>query len=283
MTASPAPSIDFTAATLEQNELIAVPECPFSLPDADAVAFLLLQQMTAGRRKDISFDPASRRLSGVPADSGLARERLVDVLTGFSESVTEWVKATLPTYAEGLVRDRVTLRPEEEANRALRLTARNDLLHIDNFPTRPTFGRRILRVFTNINMTESQVWATSEKFPQLLARFVANKRVPSRTKDEWLSTAQGMLSLIRGARTTRSHYDAFMMKLHHFLKQNTAFQTSAARKVCTFPPGTTWALFSDGLANAQLRGCFALEHSFFVPMECLVRPEDAPLSVLRAH
>ena len=51
----------------------------------------------------------------------------------------------------------------------------------------------------------------------------------------------------------------------------------SSSKVWSFPPATTWALFSDGLANAQLRGSFALEHSFFVPLGCLVEPTHSPV------
>ena len=44
-----------------------------------------------------------------------------------------------------------------------------------------------------------------------------------------------------------------MHHLHHYLKQDASFQAQAPRKMWTFPPGSTWALFSDGVANAQLR------------------------------
>jgi hypothetical protein len=71
-----------------------------------------------------------------------------------------------------------------------------------------------------------------------------------------------------------------MLKLHHFLKENDQFQATAKRRVWTFPSGSTWALFADGVAHAQLRGSFTLEHSFFVPVACLMRPDESPLSQL---
>ena len=51
------------------------------------------------------------------------------------------------SYAATWKPDRGSYRPEEEATRRLRLTARNDLIHVDAFPNRPTQGYRILRVF----------------------------------------------------------------------------------------------------------------------------------------
>ena len=46
----------------------------------------------------------------------------------------------------------MSYRPVEEATRKLRLKARNDLLHVDAFPTRPTNGWRILRCFVLIDL-----------------------------------------------------------------------------------------------------------------------------------
>ncbi len=279
-TVSAISELTLSAETLERNELIALPECPFPLPRPEDVAFLLGQEAAQYGHKDISFDPVRGRLSGYRDRHNADRRRLKQLLRGFSESLTGWLATALPHYAAGLTRDRVTIRTQEEATRALRLTARNDLLHIDNFATRPTMGRRILRVYVNINPNEPHVWATSERFPELLARFVAVHRLPARSVEEWLSPSQSVLRLFTGRKTGRSLYDAFMLRLHHFLKESEPFQAQAPRKVCSFAPQSAWMLFSDGLAHAQLRGRFALEHSYFVPPDCLVQPADWPVTIL---
>lgn len=268
------------AEALERGEPVAFPACPFVLPAGDDLDFLLAQQADTYRHKDISLDPATGRLGGARVQDPADRARLVALLGAFSAAVTGWVRSAFPPYAPGLVRDRATLRTAEEATRPLRLTARNDLLHIDNFPTRPACGRRILRVYANLHPTDPHVWATSERFPELVARFAVQHRVPARTRAEWLAPAQSVLRVFTGGKNGRSAYDAWMLRLHHFLKEDEAFQATAARKVWTFPPGSAWAVFADGVAYAQLRGRFALEHSFFVPLGCLARPDDAPLAVL---
>jgi len=176
----------------------------------------------------------------------------------------------------------VTVRTAEEATRNLRLTSRNDLLHIDNFPTRPANGRRILRVLVNTHPTDPHVWATSERFPQLLARFAAEHRLPARTVAEWVAPVQPVIRLFTAGRAGRSAYDLWMHKLHHFLKEENNFQVGAARRVWTFPPGSMWALFADGVAHAALRGRYVVDHSFFVPAELLVQPEQSPLALLAA-
>src|SRR5262249_50891543 len=142
--------------------------CPFPLPDWPEREFLLAQQVAPRAHKNISFDPARGRLTGARLQSSRDADRLRGLLAAFSHEASRWLSGLLPRYAEGWGPDRASLRPEEEATRVLRVTARNDLLHVDNFPTRPTRGRRILRLFVNLPPTEPRVWVTSEPFPALL-------------------------------------------------------------------------------------------------------------------
>ncbi|HKB00621.1 MAG TPA: Kdo hydroxylase family protein [Gemmataceae bacterium] len=271
---------DLCAEALERGELALFPACPFPMPPAGQLDFLRRQRGVALGHKDVCYDPARRKLSGVKAGHPSEARRVADVLAQFSAAAVTWLKGAVGAYAPGLVPDRVTLRTQEEATRPLRLTARNDLLHVDNFPTRPTAGRRILRLFVNINPADPQVWATSERFADLLHRYARRHGIPARTWAEWVAPAASVVRLFTAGRAGRSAYDAWMLRLHHFLKEDEAFQAQAARRLWTFPPGSMWLLFSDGVAHAQMRGRYSLEHSFFVPAECLVRPEDSPLAQL---
>lgn len=80
-------------------------------------------------------------------------------------------KVFLSPYAKHWKIDFASFRPIEEKGRKMRLRARNDLLHVDSFPTRPIFGDRILRTFININPTENRVWRTSDTFEKLVEQF----------------------------------------------------------------------------------------------------------------
>jgi len=274
------PDSNSPADALELSDVVVFPVCPFPLPPAGQLEFLRRQPTAGIGHKDVSYDPVTGQLGGQRATHPSEARRLADVLAEFSTTATAWLKTTYPEYAAGLVPDRATLRTEEEATRALRLTARNDLLHIDSFPTRPAVGRRILRLYVNISVTDPHVWATSERFPSLLARFATRHRVPARTRGEWTAPSHSVIRLFSRRRATGSAYDASMMRLHHFLKEDEGFQVQAARKMWTFPPRCMWLLFSDVVSHALLRGRFALDHSFFVPQDYLTRPEDSPLAVL---
>src|SRR5262249_40935319 len=143
----------------------------------------------------------------------------------FSQTATRWLAGTMPQYARTWELDRVSFRPEEEATRRLRQMARNDLLHVDAFPSRPSQGHRILRLFANVNLTEPRVWVTSEPFAKLFERFGAQVGLPAGEKAGLLQRLQqGLLGIFRPLRRRRSIYDAFMLRFHDFLKSNDDFQ-----------------------------------------------------------
>ena len=78
----------------------------------------------------------------------------------------------------------------------------------------------------------------------------------------------------------RPPYDRFMLKFHHFLKENAAFQRDCPKDRWEFPPGSSWIVFTDTTSHACLSGQFALEQTFIVRRRSLVWPEKAPISIL---
>ncbi len=269
------------AETLERHQLVYFPRCPFPLPEGDDRRFLMEQQVGGPSHKNISWNPVTGDLTAARLRTPAERQRLAGLLQEFSRSARCWLSEVLPEYASADV-DRVSLRPEEEAIRPLRWTARNDLLHIDTFPTRPAQGRRLLRVFVNLHLDEPRVWMTSETFPELLNRYGNALRVPRWEESRWLRPVSRWRRLIHADLYERSEYDAWMLRLHHTMKLDDVLQEKASRRFYHFPPGAAWILFADGLAHAVLRGRCALEHSFFVPANLWRLPEEAPLSRLIA-
>jgi hypothetical protein len=274
----PTPS---TEERLERGELIFFPECPFPLPTGDDRAFLLAQRLSRFSHKNISYDPATNRLNGHVRRGRTQTDRLRDVLAGHSRSIASWLHRTLPHYSVGITLDRATFRSEEEATRCLRHTARNDLLHVDSFPNRPAFGRRILRVFANVNPAEPRVWMTSDPFAKLFAKYGERAGLPGRNSGSWLEqVGQSVIRIFRPGRSRRSDYDAFMLRFHDFLKLEDAFQEKCSKRIWSFPAGSAWLAMTDACSHAVLRGRFALEHSFFIGGEVLALPGESPVSLL---
>jgi len=99
---------------------------------------------------------------------------------------------------------------------------------------------------------------------------------------DWCQPLAGLQRLIQRDWSGRPAYDTFMLKMQQLLRLDEQFQENAPRRLHAFAPGSMWLLFTDGLAHAELRGQFALEHSWFVPPHALVRPDLAPLEQLVA-
>jgi len=274
---------------LERGEILFFATTPFELPQQDR-EFLLAQKQADSRfHKNISYRPKNDEIRGVErkgADDAGHRQ-LQDIMRRYSAEVTRFTRRLLEPYAEKLTLDFASFRPLEEEGRNLPLKKRNDLLHVDAFPTRPTHGGRILRVFTNINPAESRRWLTGEPFDKVAPRFADKAGLPDFAYSANSITGKWRRRGVKAMRSLglpvadRSGYDRFMLHFHDWLKENGAYQDEERTKaVQEFPPGCTWLVYTDGVPHAALSGRFALEHTFIVPREALVEPAAAPITVL---
>ena len=158
---------------------------------------------------------------------------------------------------------------------------------MDSFPTRPTNGDRILRLFTNINPSKNRVWITSETFEAIAPRFAEALGIPGAPSGhpaaKWLrALAHRSSRLLPGLAPfiRRSPYDVFMHRCHNAMKEDAAFQAECPKQRWEFPPDATWIVFTDCVSHAVLEGQYALEQTFLVSREALVAPERSPLAVL---
>jgi hypothetical protein len=264
--------------SLEEGRILLFPPLALQLP-AEDVAFLLSQRQSGARyHKNIAYRPAKDRISGVAGGEGADAERLRRVLADYSRRAVEFTASVLPDYARAWKVDYASFRPVQEEGRELPVRARNDLVHVDAFPTRPSGGDRILRVFTNVNPEAPRVWLSAGTFDDLAGRFAVSSGLLARARRRRLSDLFRRLGLpVR----VRSPYDRFMLSFHHFLKENRAFQEQTDDKTrLSFPPGSTWMVFTDMVSHAVLSGRFALEQTFMVARETLALPGRAPIAIL---
>ena len=266
---------------LEEGNILLFRETPFALPDEDREFLLRQRQTEAGYHKNIAYRPGGDRVTGVARQQAEDARELRRVLRDYSKTVVGFAAKVLAPYAGHWRLDYASFRPQEEASRKLSRHARNDLLHVDSFPTRPTRGDRIFRVFTNINPAAPRVWRTGETFPELAERYAIASGLLERVSRR--GPGHSVLSLLRSAGfpvTVRPAYDEFMHRFHNFLKDNEGYQDSARAEVVSFPPGSTWMVFTDMVTHAVLSGQFALEQTFLIARRSLTLPEHAPVAVL---
>lgn len=265
---------------LEKGGILIFAAPPFALPHAD-LDFLDALRLTESRlHKNISYRPEQDLLRGYGGDGNEARVH--EIMRRFATETCKFIASFLIPYAGKFQMDYASFRAFEEKGRGLPVHKKNALLHVDAFPSRPTRGARILRVFTNIHPVKDRVWEVADCFPKLAAQF-ATQAGPGGFADHagvvrGLKRGLGAMGLPVRDRTP---YDEFMLRFHDWLKENTAFQTATEGKERRqFPPRATWLVFTDGLPHAVVSGQSAMEQTFFIPVEALVASETAPIRVL---
>lgn len=262
---------------LETGNVIFFNSIPFDLPKADREFLLSQRQTESAFHKNISYRPKTEKLRGASSNSDA--NRLREIMKRYSAEVTRLVSDFLSPYAGKLDLDFASFRPLEEKGRNLPLKKRNDLLHVDSFPTRPTKGARILRVFTNINPTANRVWNVAEPF-QLLAERYAKDAELEKFAAKRSSGISRFLKNVGLPFADHSAYDRFMLNFHDYLKFNENFQQNCDKERLEFPPNTTWLVYTDGVPHAALSGQFALEQTYIVPVDALVAKDKAPIKIL---
>ncbi len=236
--------------------------------------------------KNVAYKPAQDRVSGFEASSAELVSKLRSVMRAYSNWAVEFTGRVLPGYKPGWKLDYASFRPEEEEGRDLPWKKRNDLLHVDAFPSRPTHGDLILRVFTNINPQKPRLWRTSDPFQQLAPRYANDAGLTHLARGAGSRLEQARRGITRGLKylgvplVDRSPYDRFMLGFHDYMKANSDYQQNCAKYNFELPPGSTWMVFTDIVPHAVLSGQFALEQTFIISRSSLSDPALAPASIL---
>jgi hypothetical protein len=266
-------------AQLEAGAILEFAAPPFEFSESDRDFLISQRRADSAIHKNVSYRPAENSVRGFKSTPEVD-ERLRVIMRNYSRRVVEFFERFLLPYAKAYTLDFASFRPLEESGRTLPLHKRNDLLHVDAFPTRPTHGGRILRIFTNIHPAKPRVWNAGEDFTTLAAhlakdagldRFAASGRTPG-----W----QRVLGTIGLPFPDRSAYDRFMLRFHDYLKENATYQTDSPKTHIEFPPMRTWLAYTDGVPHAVMSGQHALEQTFIVALSGLVTPEVAPVHLL---
>jgi hypothetical protein len=257
------------ARLLEHGAVVMLPDLDFDTAGFEDVMFAALSD---GGAKNVSYNPATRELKGTAAE-GETKAKLAELVGRYSGWSEALVREILPAYAADLQVGRTSYRPRSADHN---LSKRKDdrRLHVDAFPSTPLQGRRILRVFRNVNPNgEGRFWRVGEPFAEHVARFLPRAKPQAPGAAALMQT----LGLTKGRRTA---YDALMLQLHDQSKEDDAYQAGAPHWDVTFPPGATWLVFTDGVVHAALGGRYAFEQTFYLPVAAMEEPEVSPLKTL---
>ena len=271
-------------AVLESGNILLFPKQCSALSAAQKQLLVGISQANRAVHKNIAYRPGTDKLSGYQdAASGAA---VRSALRAYSQWAVEFTGRMLPRYRDQWQLDYASFRPQEEEGRDLPWKKRNDLLHVDAFPSRPTHGGLILRVFTNINPEQNRVWLTSDPFAQLAAQYANDAGLPAIARGAGSPLAQVRQGSVRALRSLglpladRSPYDRFMLGFHDYLKSHTGYQQNSVKYRFEFAPEATWMVFTDVVPHAVLSGRYAIEQTFIVGRASLANPGLAPVSIL---
>jgi hypothetical protein len=268
---------------LEKGGVIYFEETPFFISKPDREFLLSMKQNEADYTKNIAYRPAQDRVTGLSKGKAEDALRLKQVMADYHKQVYQFLETFLRPYAEGWKADFATFRPLEEKGRKMRTRARNDLLHVDSFATRPIYGDRILRTFLNVNPTQKRVWNTADTFEQLLKTFANHVPAPAKFKSASTkpSVLNSMAQKLGFKLSGQSGYDEWMLNFHNFLKENSEFQAACRKDRWEFPPNSSWIVYTDMVSHAVLSGQYALEQTFIISQNDMVLPQKAPINLLR--
>jgi 3-deoxy-D-manno-oct-2-ulosonic acid (Kdo) hydroxylase len=257
--------------SLELGKILCFRTLSYELPESRT--HLFSPSLAGGKAKNISYDAASGVLKGTEV-TGSERHLLQAVMADFSETARRFVVDLFPSYAGGIEPGRTSYRPAEIAGRAYSRRQDDRLLHVDAFRSAPTRGRRILRLFCNINpMGKPRLWQIGEPFAEFAERFLPTLGRPA-APFAWL------LSTIGATHGRRSAYDQLMLGLHDRAKRDILYQQSAPREEIAFPAGSTWLCFTDQVLHAAIAGQYALEQTFYLDVAAMRDPARSPLRTL---
>ena len=261
----------FAHAALEQGSVLWFPRLAFELGEAERRAMAV---EVAGSAKNVSYDPARRWLRG-STGSEPEQRCIATMMARYAEQTLALLNTLLPAYAAQLQPARTSYRPAEIAGRRTSWRKDDTRLHVDSFPSSPTQGARILRVFSNINpQGQHRVWRLGGPFDEVARRFLPQMRAPAPGSAE-------LLQWMGVTKSRRSAYDHYMLQLHDRMKSDPDYQRTGPQQTHGFPPGSSWMVFTDQAPHAALQGRYALEQTFHLPVAALRDPALAPLNVLQ--
>jgi hypothetical protein len=255
---------------LESGSTISLPAMGFPLSQAESA---LLDPRILAKAKNVSYSPASGSLGGTSC-TGAEAATLKEMMARYSRMSHELLIHLFPAYKEKVKMKRTSLRPAEVAGRHSSWRKDDTLLHVDAFPSQPTHGERIIRVFCNVNpVGRPRLWRLGEPFETVARRFLPKIGRP------FPGSALAM-RLAGITKTIRSEYDHIMLKMHDSMKSDPDYQKSVGQTPVPFQAGTTWIVYSDSVSHGALSGQHQFEQTFYLPLQGMKDVNKSPLRIL---
>ncbi|MGH8541668.1 MAG: Kdo hydroxylase family protein, partial [Stenotrophobium sp.] len=202
------------------------------------------------------------------------RGAMHDMVKRYALQSRQLVDALFPHYRQPLITGRTSFRPAEIEGRVTSVKKDDTRLHVDAFPATPVQGKRLLRVFTNVNPNgRSRHWRTGEAFADVARRFTSQFNPAP-------AAQRRLMQWVRLTKTYRTAYDDLMLRTHDAMKMDVEYQKAVQSEEIHFQPGQTWIVYSDQVSHAAHSGQFLMEQTFYLEAAAMLDPEQSPLRQL---
>ncbi len=256
---------------LENGRILLFPQLSFSLLPHERK--FLSDTYSDKKNKNISFNSMTDILSGCRCVL-TEQEELKVMLRRFMQSAQSLIEKIFPAYISSLQLGRTSFRPVEVSNRVSSYRKDDTRLHVDAFPATPNQGRRIIRVFSNINPNgQDRFWRIGESFKEVAQRFLPSIDSP------W-SGKSTLLKMLKLTKSYRTEYDHIMLQIHNRMKADLNYQKNVSQHEIHFAPGSTWIVQTDHVSHAAMAGQHLLEQTFYLPVNAMMDPDLSPLRTL---
>lgn len=256
---------------LENGQLIFFPQLAFSLSNQEQT--LLSPEHVNPNTKNISFNLHTNKIGGA-VNAAQTEPAFKELLSRFQQHATQLIHNLFPLYVSSLITARTSLRPVQISGRPTSVRKDDKRLHVDAFPSSPNQGKRILRVFCNINPHgEDRVWRIGESFEKVAQTFLPKITMP-------LPGAAKFLQLLKITKSYRTQYDHYMLQIHDRMKMDENYQQNVQYNEIRFSPHSTWIVQTDQVSHAAMSGQHLLEQTFYLPVNAMQNPERSPLKIL---
>jgi len=261
--------------SLEKGKVLFIKDLSFILFPEEKQ--FLTPEFANPKNKNISYLPNSDKLRGVCHLSDEKTHLLKAMMKRYSYDADKFIKSLFPKYVKDIVIGRTSYRPVQISGRKTSYRKDDKRLHVDAFPSSPNQGKRILRIFTNINPnTQARVWRIGEPFEKVLEKFSDKLSYPFKIKSMFLK----FFHLTKSYRTL---YDHFMLQLHDSMKADNDYQKNAPQTEFHFPAGSSWIVQTDHVSHAAMQGQYVLEQTFYLPINAMQNESLSPLRIFENH
>lgn len=256
---------------LEDGAVLFFPRLAFELSQSERR--FLVPEVVDPKTKNISYDVRDGSVRGstlVGSDALILQQ----MLARYARQSLDLIRSLLPHYIPSLQQARTSYRPVEVSGRQSSWRKDDSRLHVDAFPSSPNQGKRLLRVFSNINPSgKDRLWRVGEPFEQVARRFLPAISPP-------LPGLARLLRTVGITKSLRTEYDHIMLQIHDRMKADAAYQNNVSAMELHLSPGSTWIVFTDSVSHAVLSGQFMMEQTFLLPVAGMLEPARSPLRIL---